>query len=277
MPEKRIGTLQAVNPALLYPFMASLDIVRGGNAPIAGGYRCGGTLVSPTVVLTAAHCLQSSSANPLTSITVLLGASPSQMTFDAPRRAAQLLAACPNYNPLITDRAGWNDLNNYFGQTMAEPHAEAILAATWKQHELFNIQTVANDIGLIFLSRASLLQPVALDLSGIVSRKGLATLALGFGSLNPDNGSSEASVLLPHVRGPPGSPPAASRCAVPSALLARCCTRPSCRSWTTLSARKSGVPTSSTPTRSCAPETTPAALTPARATPAARWSATRPA
>ena len=64
---------QVGNPGVLYPFMACLAITRGGIGPFSGQSRCGGTLISPTTLLTAAHCLESSAASPLTSVVAFIG------------------------------------------------------------------------------------------------------------------------------------------------------------------------------------------------------------
>jgi len=70
---------QAPSPLTTTPFMARL-LLEYANGDL---YLCGGSLISPTAVLTAAHCLKDTPTNMLMSIIVRLGA-----------RASAFLASC---------------------------------------------------------------------------------------------------------------------------------------------------------------------------------------
>jgi hypothetical protein len=74
---RRFARAQTPSPATTVPFVARL-LLGYANGDY---FTCGATLVSPTSVLTAAHCLHDTPTNILTSIVVRLGA-------PAPRGAA---------------------------------------------------------------------------------------------------------------------------------------------------------------------------------------------
>ncbi len=64
---------QAPTPITSSPWMARLMLEHANG----DSYLCGGSLISPTTVLTAAHCFEATSGNPLTKVHVRLGAPPS--------------------------------------------------------------------------------------------------------------------------------------------------------------------------------------------------------
>ena len=104
-PELRIvGGAAVPNPVQMYPWSACLFINK-----TSGYYRCGGTLVSPTVVLTAAHCVAGSAGDITYGITVLLG---------------------------------WLRVDHWDPSTpisrSVEPNAEAISATSWRAHKLYD-------------------------------------------------------------------------------------------------------------------------------------------
>ena len=57
---------------------------------------------------------------------------------------------------------------------------------------------MANDLGLVFLSLRSAFRGAYLDLGGGLAARGLATLALGYGSTQPNTGaSSDTAIQIP--------------------------------------------------------------------------------
>lgn len=66
-PTRIVGGIP-VNSITQYPWMASLQIATGSNSGSGGGLFCGGSLIAPNMLVTAAHCTMQHI--PLSSITV---------------------------------------------------------------------------------------------------------------------------------------------------------------------------------------------------------------
>ena len=136
-------------------------------------YQCGGSLVTPGVVVTAAHCLFD--------------------TPDAPLRA-------------VTVRLGIANLSDY-----SEAGEERWAAVDWRYNAGFvpgaSGQNLANDIAVVYLGGHSAIPPIAVDRgAGAAGGVGSAVVALGFGSeaelasTSTDTGGAPPPAKLQRVR-----------------------------------------------------------------------------
>jgi len=157
----------------------------------SGSYQCGGSLIAPSVVLTAAHCLAQDPC---------------------------VLTPSDTGAHSVTAFLGWQDMLNYNVSAggaipASEAGAEVISGSRWTWHELFNESATsgvvnAHDIGLVWLASASLRgAPVALDFPpGAAASEGAQALALGWGltrALRVDDAVSGATATqLQRVRLP---------------------------------------------------------------------------
>ena len=147
---------------------------------------CTGSLLTPSLVLTAGHCLDESVTTPIRSITVYAGARPSCALS---RCAVKRVTHPPTQ--LLT------------GVTNATTYSatESIPAAEWHQHEGYNPDTLVNDLALILLSRSSSFAPVAVDDGSgayAASSIGTAVSVIGFGSTLPNSGGTASTdIALP--------------------------------------------------------------------------------
>lgn len=154
-PQTRIvGGQRVATPAQTFPYVA--QVVLGPE-----GF-CTGSLISPTVVLTAAHCVAAARLSNGTFVPTVATSS-------------------------ITVLLGWTNISNFeTGSTSppsSETSAEIHSVSSTVVHPAFLPGAWTDDVALLLLSVASTKTPVYLDLTGASSTPGVMGMALGFGAL----------------------------------------------------------------------------------------------
>lgn len=157
-----VGGSAVVDPRGTYPWM--VKFTRFGST---GVNYCSGTMVSPTTVLTAAHCLLPAST--YVGGVVQIG-----------RQTVQ--DWCSTQYDLLDG-------------------SECIVVAAWTAHPAYT-SVLRNDIAVLFLQRASEAPPVQLDWAGAPPVAWTA-LAMGYGKTSVT--STTASRTLMHVKVPLGT------------------------------------------------------------------------
>lgn len=192
--------------------MVALQIDRGPG-PSSGTERCTGTLISPTTVLTAAHCLYpvvdgDTHPTPVRHITALIGWStlPAWADMGSSRaRAPPDGGSQPSSTTSTDSTSGSSSSSSSPGSRRALlagkkrppppnkkpnrrpppppppllPGAEAIPATRWAPYPEYDPRLAAGDVGVVTLQRASRFAPVFLDLSGGLVAHGRAAVVLG--------------------------------------------------------------------------------------------------
>ena len=161
-----------------YPWLARVLISNSNIDPLSI-YVCTGTLIAPTVVMCAAHCVASSDT---TSVVVILGEfwiimSTMMYEHDYEYSCCMLFAGVDMFD------------TGYYWLPLPRG-GERHVSTSWEVHSLYNdtasVSDIRYDISLIYLKENSTLQPAPIDTYGGFDGVGTEAMSAGFGLVTSD-------------------------------------------------------------------------------------------